>query len=38
MHLSRYEASDKTNMLEAVYKQLEIRWKKNDEARNDEAT
>jgi len=37
MHLSSYKASDKTNMLEAVYERLEIRGKQKDEARRKEA-
>jgi hypothetical protein len=37
MHLSRSEASDKTNMLEAVYKRLEAGGKKKDEAKSEEA-
>jgi hypothetical protein len=37
MHLDRSRASDKTNSLKAVYKQLEAERKKKDEAQSKEA-
>jgi hypothetical protein len=37
MHLSSNEASDKTDTFKAVYKRLEARGKKKDEAESEEA-
>ena len=37
MHLSRSKASDKTNLLKAVYRRIEAMEKKMDEARSEEA-
>jgi hypothetical protein len=38
MHLNMSKASDKADLLKAVYRQLETKWKKKDEAESEKAS